>query len=180
MIFHAVVWVVFPLLLVYSAASSFAAWYWKKQADSFRGKLQCSEHGFRSLSDALATEKLAHARTTESLAAEREAHAETTRLLGVEREENARTTLALADARAKVEELDAVGREMLPELVTASGKAAYLSVIVPFLEKELSRFVARAASMKARHLAEEKRQLGVRVLELLISFFFPGKLRPAS
>jgi hypothetical protein len=171
--FYAVCWVVFALLLVFSAASGFAALYWKKQADSFRGKLQCSEHGSRSLSDALTTEKLAHE-------AERDSHAETTRLLGVEREEHARTKLGLADACAKVEELDTVGREMLPELRTASGNAAYLNVIVPFLEKELSRFVARAASMKARHLAEEKRQLGVRVVELLIAFFFPGKLRPAS
>jgi hypothetical protein len=178
MTLHTFGWVAFPLLLVFSAALGFAALHWKKQVNSLRSKLQLSEHGCHSLSDALTIEKLAHARTTQSLAAERDSHAETTRLLGVEREEHARTKLALADACAKVEELDTVGREMLPELRTASGNAAYFSVIVPFLEKELSRFVSRAASMKAQHLAEEKRELGARVLELLIGFFFPGKLRP--
>jgi hypothetical protein len=99
-------------------------------------------------------------------------------LLGVEREEHVRTKFASADACAKAEEPDTLGREMLPELRTASGNAAYLSVTVPFLDKELSRFVSRAASMKAQHLAAEQRALGVRVLELLTGFFFPGKVRP--
>jgi hypothetical protein len=40
--------------------------------------------------------------------------------------------------------------------------------------------MARAASIYAKQSGQEKRELASRILELLIAFFFPGKVRPAD
>jgi F0F1-type ATP synthase membrane subunit b/b' len=92
----------------------------------------------------------------------------------------ARTTAALALASARIEELQRVGHEMYLQLGEKAEKAAYLDHIVRCLEERISHLASQAASMNAKRLAEEKRELGAYVIELLINVFFPGKCRSAS
>lgn len=154
--------------------------YWRGRANVATAKLQLAEQDKRKWSADLVAERVAHA-------AERAAHAETKRLLQEECDTHAETqkkldevTLAFAAASARVAEQDAVGREMLQELEGKAGAAAYFGVIVPFLEKDLSYFMARAASLSAKQSAQEKRELASRILEFFIAFFFPGKIRTAT
>lgn len=156
-----------------SLCFSMAALYWRGRANVASAKLQLADRDKRQLSEDLAAERAAHAETTRRLQEERDTNAETKKRLN-------EVTLASAAASARVAELDAVGREMLQELEGKAGATAYFSVIVPFLEKELSYFMTRAASLSAKQSAQEKRELASRLLELLIALFFPGKVRPAT
>jgi hypothetical protein len=144
------------------------ALYYRGKANVSAAKLQVANQDNGQLSDDLAAEKLARA-------AECAAHAETKKKLN-------EVTEAFAAAFARAAELDAVGREMLQELEGKAGDAAYFSVIVPFLEKELS------ITWPARlHLAPSSRRrrnekLGSRILAAHC-FFLPrkstaGGLRP--
>jgi hypothetical protein len=98
-----------------------------------------------------------------------------TKELAAEKLDHANTTQALASACAALEELKTVGREMYLELGDKAEKAAYLDHIVPGLQQKISYLVSQAASMNAKRLSKEKRELGSRIVELLIGVFFPGK-----
>jgi hypothetical protein len=173
MIAHAPVLWVCTLILFFSVPLVLVALHYRGKANVSAAKLQRADQDKGKLSEELAAERTAHAETTRRLQEERNRNAETEKKLN-------EVTLAFAAASARVAELDVVGREMLQELEGKAGAAAYFSVIVPFLEKELSYFMARAASLSAKQSAQEKRELASRILELLIAFFFPGKVRPAT
>jgi hypothetical protein len=95
--------------------------------------------------------------------------------LAAEKIGHANTTQALVFVSAALEELKTVGREMYLELGDKAEKAAYLDHVVPCLEKTILHLVSQAASMNAKRLAEEKRELGARIVEFLIGVFFAGK-----
>lgn len=173
MIAHAPVLWVCALSLCLSIPWVLAGLYWRGKANVAIAKLQLADQDKRQLSEDLAAERAANAENTRRLQEERDTNAETEKKLN-------EVTLAFAVASARAAELDVVGREMLQELEGKAGAAAYFSVIVPFLEKELSYFMARTASLSAKQSAQEKRELAARILELLIAFFFPGKVRPAD
>jgi|ERR1700723_733862 hypothetical protein len=91
------------------------------------------------------------------------------------KQESKSLTKDLAVAFARIEELQRIGHEMYLELQDKAGKAAYLDHIVPCLEGKISDLISQAATMNAKRLAEEKRELGARIVDLLIGVFFPGK-----
>jgi hypothetical protein len=91
------------------------------------------------------------------LAAEKLAHADT-----------------LARSNAQIKELETVGSEMYLELQSKAYDAEYRLHIVGCLERKIADLVSHAASMNAKRFAEEKRAVGVSIVELLFAAFFPA------
>jgi hypothetical protein len=86
----------------------------------------------------------------------------------------------LAIANARINTLETVGHEMYLELQSKAYSQGYLGYIVPCLEKKISALQSQARSMSARRFAEEKREVGVSIVELLLAVFFPGKCGRAN
>jgi hypothetical protein len=84
------------------------------------------------------------------------------------------TTTVLIAAFGLIKDLRRVGHEMYLELEEKADKAAYLGHLVPCLKEKISHLVSHIDSMNAKRLAEEKRELGAYIVELLISVFSPG------
>ncbi|HZW96083.1 MAG TPA: hypothetical protein VFF64_24270 [Candidatus Eremiobacteraceae bacterium] len=164
MIAHAPVLWVCALNLCFSVSLVLVALHYRGKANVSAAKLQVANQDNGQFSEDLAAEKLAHA-------AECAAHAETKKKLnGV--------TEAFAVASAGAAELDAVGREMLQELEGKFGDAAYFSVIVPFLKRELSYYMDRAASLSARSRCRRNENLDPASWSCSLLFSSPEKYGP--
>jgi hypothetical protein len=93
---------------------------------------------------------------------------------------HANTSQMLVKSNARINDLERIGSGMFLELQSRAYEAEYRWHIVACLESKLSDLAARAAAMDAKRLAEEKKAVGVSIVELLLAFFFPAKCRHAS
>ena len=84
------------------------------------------------------------------------------------------TAEALAKTNTRTNELETVGSEMYLELQSKAADAASRLYIMGCLEKKIADLVLHADSMNAKRFAEEKKAMGVSIVELLMAVFFPA------